>query len=127
VDAGTGRLSAEEREDIMIGLAPRRDDVVHRTPARAVPSTVTREVAANGGIEHYGAWRGHCRARDAAKRPKTAKLAHRPLVTPGQCLARGAVVASRDRRALALSLPRRSDDAGEPRDDLPVPLRPRTR
>jgi IS30 family transposase len=44
------------------------------------PSTVTREVAANGGVEHYGAWKGFCRAKEAAKRPKAPKLAHRALM-----------------------------------------------
>ena len=80
-EPGPGRLSAEEREHIMIGLRQRETmSSIARRLGRS-PSTVTREVAANGGIEHYGAWRGHCLARDAAKRPKTAKLAHRPLVT----------------------------------------------
>ena len=44
------------------------------------PSTVTREVAANGGVDHYGAWKGFCRAKGAARRPKTPKLAHPALV-----------------------------------------------
>ena len=74
-----GRLSAEEREHIMMGLRQRESmsSIAHRLGRS--PSTVTREVAANGGVEHYGAWKGHCRARDSAKRPKTAKLAHDPL------------------------------------------------
>jgi transposase, IS30 family len=44
------------------------------------PSTVTREVAANGGVDGYGAWRGHRRAAEQSKRPKVAKLSHPPLV-----------------------------------------------
>ena len=75
-----GRLRAEEREDIMIGLSKHESmSSIARRLGRA-PSTVTREVAANGGVEHYGAWRGHCRARDAVRRPKTPKLAHPALV-----------------------------------------------
>jgi IS30 family transposase len=75
-----GRLSAEEREDIMIGLREHESMTsIARRLGRAA-STVTREVAANGGVEHYGAWRGYCRAKEAAKRPKSSKLAHRPLV-----------------------------------------------
>ena len=43
-------------------------------------STITREVAANGGPRHYGAWKAHCRAETSSRRPKAAKLAHPPLV-----------------------------------------------
>jgi IS30 family transposase len=43
------------------------------------PSTVTREVASNGGRDHYGAWKGRCRARASSLRPKIGKLAHPPL------------------------------------------------
>jgi IS30 family transposase len=75
-----GRLSAEEREDILVGLrAGESMSAIARRLGRA-PCTVTREVAANGGPNHYGAWRAQCRAREAARRPKTAKLCHGPLV-----------------------------------------------
>jgi len=75
-----GRLRAEEREDILIGLSKHESmSSIARRLGRA-PSTVTREVAANGGVEHYGAWRAHCRARNAVRRPKTPKLAHPALV-----------------------------------------------
>ncbi|HKI16373.1 MAG TPA: IS30 family transposase [Isosphaeraceae bacterium] len=75
-----GRLSAEEREDILLGLARGESmSAIARSLGRA-PSTITREVAANGGIHRYGAWRAHCRAGTSSRRPKPAKLAHRPLV-----------------------------------------------
>jgi transposase, IS30 family len=75
-----GRLSAEEREEILLGLARGESmSVIARSLGRA-PSTVTREVAANGGPLHYGAWKAHCRAEGASRRPKPAKLAHPPLV-----------------------------------------------
>jgi transposase, IS30 family len=71
-----GRLSAEEREDILVGLSRGESmSSIARQLGRA-SSTVTREVAANGGIANYGAWRAHCRARQAARRPKRAKLDH---------------------------------------------------
>src|SRR5207244_10770800 len=38
-------------------------------------STVSREVAANGGRDDYRAWRAHQRARECVRRPKPAKLA----------------------------------------------------
>jgi IS30 family transposase len=75
-----GRLSAEEREEILVGLARGESmSAIARSLGRA-PSSVTREVAANGGAERYGAWKGHCRAETSSKRPKPAKLAHPPLV-----------------------------------------------
>ena len=75
-----GRLSIEEREEILLGL---RDEESMSSIARRLgrsPSTITREVAANGGAENYGAWRAHCRARTEAHRPKPAKLEHPQLV-----------------------------------------------
>ena len=75
-----GRLSADEREEILVGLSRGESmSAIARGLGRA-PSTVTREVAANGGPRHYGAWKGRCRARASSLRPKTAKLDHPALV-----------------------------------------------
>jgi IS30 family transposase len=75
-----GRLSIDEREEILVGLRKGESlSAIARSLGRA-PSTVTREVAANGGVSGYGAWRGHCRAREQTKRPKVAKLSHPPLI-----------------------------------------------
>jgi IS30 family transposase len=75
-----GRLSAEDREEILLGLARGESmSAIARSLGRA-PSTITREVAANGGTRRYGAWRAHCRAEGSLRRPKPAKLAHPPLV-----------------------------------------------
>src|SRR4051794_556781 len=69
------RLSLAEREEISRGLhggdALR---VIARRLHRA-PSTVCREVAANGGRDSYRAVRAERAARRRAKRPKPAKLA----------------------------------------------------
>ena len=73
------RLSLDEREEIRAGLE--RGDTFTAIAAeigRAV-STVSREVAANGGREDYRAWRAHGAARERARRPKPSKLSHRPL------------------------------------------------
>ena len=73
------RLGALEREQILRGLA-RGDSMsaIARSLGRS-PSTVTREVAANGGREHYGVWGAHHRARDQTRRPQPAKLDSGPL------------------------------------------------
>ncbi len=38
------------------------------------PSTITREVKANGGPKNYSIWPAHQRAEQATKRPKVSKL-----------------------------------------------------
>ena len=122
-----GRRGAEEREEILLGLARGESmSAIARGLGRA-PSTITREVAANGGIHRYGAWKAHCRAGTSTRRPKVANLAHPPLVRQVSIWLEELWVTAGDRRALAPGVPTRSDDAGEPRDHLPVPLRPRPR
>src|ERR1039458_8157882 len=75
-----GRLSAEDREEILLGLARGESmSAIARRLGRA-PSTITREVAANGGARRYGGRTQKCRAEGAIRRPKSAKLAHPPLV-----------------------------------------------
>jgi IS30 family transposase len=68
------RLSKEERENIRVGLAERRSSAsIARELGRSV-STVTREVARNGGRERYRAFAAHQQARRRARRPKAYKL-----------------------------------------------------
>jgi IS30 family transposase len=69
-----GRLSIHEREEILLGLSRGESmSSIARGLGRS-PSTVTREVAANGGSTHYRIWPAHVRASKCAKRPKAAKL-----------------------------------------------------
>lgn len=69
-----GCLSIADREEILVGIrAGESLSSIARRLGR-VPSTVTREVAANGGRESYSAWHAHQRARVAARRPKPCKL-----------------------------------------------------
>jgi transposase, IS30 family len=76
---GPSRLQLAEREEISLGLlAGMSLTDIARSIGRS-PSTVSREVAANGGASDYRAWRAHQRAYRAARRPKVPKLAHRPL------------------------------------------------
>jgi IS30 family transposase len=74
-----GHLSLAEREDISHGVrAGETYTAIARRLGRVV-TTVSREVAANGGPKHYRAWRAHRRAREQARRPKPCKLAHPAL------------------------------------------------
>ena len=69
------RLSLAEREEISRGI---RAGESLRTIARRLgraPSTVSREVGAHGSRQGYRAWRADKRAMEAARRPKTPKLA----------------------------------------------------
>jgi transposase, IS30 family len=74
-DPSPARLSASERETIRSGLEA--GDSLRAIAQRLgrAPSTVSREVKANGGRTTYRGWRAHRRAAELAKRPKVAKLA----------------------------------------------------
>lgn len=69
-----GCLSIADREEILVGIrAGQSLGLVARRLGRA-RSTVTREVAANGGRDSYSAWHAHQRAGQQARRPKPCKL-----------------------------------------------------
>ncbi len=69
-----GCLTIREREQILLGIGGGESfSAIARALGRS-PSTVTREVNANGGREHYSAWGGHQCAREQARRPKPCKL-----------------------------------------------------
>src|SRR3954469_1291664 len=72
--AGRGRLTLADREEISLGL--REEASLTATAGRLgkAVSSVSREVARNGGRGGYRAWRAHQRAREHARRPKTPKL-----------------------------------------------------
>jgi IS30 family transposase len=69
-----GRLQLSDREEISLGLHGGETLSAIATRLNRVVSTVSREVAANGGRGEYRAWRAHQRARQQARRPKSAKL-----------------------------------------------------
>jgi transposase, IS30 family len=74
------RLSLEERVEIRVGLNGRES---MRQVARRLgrtPSTVSREVAANGGPERYRPVAAHGRAMGKARRPKPTKLGSNPAL-----------------------------------------------
>jgi transposase, IS30 family len=76
---GPMRLSLVEREEISLGL--RGGDSLSNIAARLgrATSSISREVARNGGRSHYRAVRAHHRAYGRARRPKTPKLVAGPL------------------------------------------------
>lgn len=68
-------LSLAEREEIRAGLVAGLSlAAIGRGLGRST-STVSREVARNGGREHYVAWVAERRAGELCRRPKPAKLA----------------------------------------------------
>ena len=72
------RLSLVEREEISRGIAGGESLRHIAQRLGRAPSTVSREVAANGGRFSYRACDVHTLARLGARRPKTAKLAACP-------------------------------------------------
>ena len=74
-----GRLSLADREEIRAGLVGAETLTVIAGRLGCSVSTVSREVAANGGRGRYRAWAAHRRAEQRARRPKPCRLAHRPL------------------------------------------------
>ena len=72
------RLSLAEREEISRGLADGASVRAIAAQLGRAPSTVSREVAANGGRRRYRAWRADVGATRRARRPKPAKLARSP-------------------------------------------------
>jgi IS30 family transposase len=72
---GPGRLTLADREEITLGLHAGESFTAIAARLGKAVSTVSREVAANGGRDSYRAWRAHARAREQARRPKPCKLA----------------------------------------------------
>ncbi len=70
------RLSLEERVEIRVGLELGHTFTRIAGELGRAPSTVSREVAINGGRSAYRPFAAHRRAFRAARRPKPAKLAH---------------------------------------------------
>ena len=118
------RLSNAEREEISRGLrAGETLRLIARQLGRA-PSTVSREVGANGGRQRYRAVRAEARASRTARRPRAAKLArNRRLRAAVERLLLDLLVAPADRLAAASRSSRRSGDVGVARDDLSVAVR----
>jgi len=82
---GPGRLTLAGREEITLGLHAGESFTGIAGRLGKAPSTVSREVAANGGRGDYRAWRAHQRACQQARRPKACKLAFPQLAAKVTC------------------------------------------
>jgi IS30 family transposase len=77
-DPSPARLSMADREEIRVGIvAGETFTSIAGRLGRAV-STISREVGANSGRDHYRAVQAHRRAARCARRPKVSKLAASP-------------------------------------------------
>ena len=85
---------------------------------------MSREVAANGGRDDYRAWRAHERAHQALAGPNRGSWRLRELATQVTRWLEKWWSPQEISRRLRLEYPRRSDDVGEPRDDLQDAVRP---
>jgi len=74
------RLSAEERVDIALGLERNWSLRAIARDLRRDVSTISRELAANGGRRHYRPLAAHRRAAARARRPKPTKLMANPAL-----------------------------------------------
>src|SRR4051812_35372363 len=72
---GPNRLTVADREEISLGLRAEESFTAIAARLGKAVSTVSREVAGNGGRNDYRAWQAHQRAGQRARRPKTLKLA----------------------------------------------------
>ena len=75
-----GRLSMAEREEISRGLAAGQSIRAIAVALGRAPSTICREVNANGGRRRYRAARADLAAWSRATRPKACKLAGNPAL-----------------------------------------------
>jgi len=73
-----GRLSLADRSEIYAGLAAKESGAAIARRLGVHPSTVTREIAANGGRDGYRPLAAHRRALRAARRPQVTVLDANP-------------------------------------------------
>jgi transposase, IS30 family len=77
---GRERLLLAEREEITLGVPAGDSYVVIAARLGRAVTTVSREVAVNGGRGGCRAWRAHERAFERARRPKSGRLDDPALV-----------------------------------------------
>jgi len=74
-------LTLAEREEISRGIASDLSLRAIATRLGRAPSTISREVNRNGGLQHYRANRADEAAWDRAQRPKPCKLVSEPVLS----------------------------------------------
>jgi IS30 family transposase len=116
---GPGRLTLADREEITLGLHAGESFTVIAARLDKAVSTVSREVAANGGRHGYRAWRAHQRAREQARRAEDPEAGPPSAGSSGHQLAGRLVVTHADLAKVAHRIPRRPHDPRQPRDHLP--------
>src|SRR6202048_1809892 len=79
-DRAKQALNLSEREEISRWLSMRRSLRSISRPLGRSPSTISREVQRNGGVDRYRAAGSDQAAWDRARRPKLCKLACRPFL-----------------------------------------------
>ncbi len=117
-------LTVAEREEISRGL--KAGDSCRAIAGRLgrAPSTISREVAANGSRERYRAWRAERRASGEGSPPEGGEARPVPSVAAeGGTFARRALVSAADCPSPSARSPLGSRDARVSRDDLPVAVR----
>ena len=98
------RLSVAEREEICRGAAARRSLRAIAADLGRAPSTIAREVGANGGRRGYRAWRAERRPSDVPGGRRSPSSPASPAAAAGVERAPGAaLVAAADRRPVAAS------------------------
>ena len=96
------RLSMTEREEISRGIAGGISARQIAAGLGRAPSTISREIAVNGGRTAYRCCEAEASARLRARRPKSAKLAAcRPTASGSRGQTREALVTRADRRLVA--------------------------
>ena len=119
-------LTVLEREEISRGVAAGEPLRVIAGRLGRAASTVSRELARNGGPGRYRAHRADRVAWQRARRPKSSKPTHR--VTPDSGGEAGWLVVTAAGGSLAASyIPWQRGDVCVPRDDLSVVVHPRPR
>jgi DNA-binding CsgD family transcriptional regulator len=118
------RLSLAEREEISRGMATRLTlTAIAHSLGRSV-STVSREVARNRGPGGYRAVAADPRPRPTPGAPSPQARGGRPAAGPCRTAAGPTLVAAADLGPAGLRRPPRPADAGLPRDDLHLAVRP---
>ena len=74
-------LTLAEREEISRGIARDLSLRAIATQLGRAPSTISREVSRNGGLQRYRASKADEAAWDRARRPKTCKLVSEPVLS----------------------------------------------